>query len=363
MYTTSPHKQHMFEFNPQTADRLTDEQKPFFFSDFSMTRDDHMIEMVKQFPRAFRRAGSIAVEDLTVVVIKDVAQIIRKHPTVLILPDEKDPRGWGFACRYRSDVPWYVAALPGRFTNPTFRNYPVASLGHFKHLRNCPPLDQFISDGMWGIQQNKQPSWRPMANFLFCLSHYLLGDDLQNLSHALTSVNFFPVETDDSSLDWTLRCLTGGSVSNPNDNDAINEISCQIFKASPTSTHLAWEQIFHQDNEHTQVWVARSKYHPEDCNDPPTTLGVLVGGVNPINEEPQIHHLFVLPDERRRGIATSLVKRFMNQTGYTAVLVETKEGHRPQYEGCGFLAALKATIRHKKPSLSQWDLCRTFMNS
>lgn len=79
-----------------------------------------------------------------------------------------------------------------------------------------------------------------------------------------------------------------------------------------------WEQI--KKDKRCYLMIARSRLIPE--HEPgtrvglPTILGFIAGGTHPTAKVPHIFSVVVLPDERRTGIATDLVRRFFAHTAY-----------------------------------------------
>ena len=355
----------IFDFNSETASLLSVEQRELFLSPFSMSRNDYDISLFQNFGKVYRRAGKLAVREMTILVVRQMREELQKFPAVIAMPDDQDPSTWGFAFRYRADVPWYVACLAGCYQEASFGSYPVVQLMHTKDLMNWPPLDKFISDGLWGVQQNKTPNWNPLENFLFAISPYIRPNVIHDLKTSLRNVNFFPVETEEA-LDFQLE-----QDKSENAWEEIRAMSRSFFypMVDPGLQEF-WQKI--KEHPRTNVWVARSLLYPEiDPADEarervsgklkkrgePTILGFLVGGLHPVSEEPQIHGVCVLPDERRRGIATSLVRRFFAHTGYASACAGVYMGpHAYQYEGAALLKKLGGSVKTKGRFVWHWDL-------
>ncbi len=358
-------KMNKFDFSPETAHLLSEEQQKHFLAPFVSSQQDYNASLHQFFPKAYRKAGALAVQDISIVVMKDVQDQLRKYPSIMLIPDSESPRTWGYACRYRVDVPWYVAAISDKFIRPSFMSYPTVHLGFYNDLMDWPPLDKFLSDGMWGVLQNKQPTWTPLVNFIHTLSPYLRADNLRDLFNTLRETDFFPSEESIlANLDFTLE-----RDDTPETRQELKDLARTIFPVlhdPELSQH--WAKVF--ADPFTQVWLARSRFHPEaEPSDQltgflkmkpsvkPTILGFLIGGANPLNDQPQLHAVAVLPDERRRGIATSLVRRYFAQTGHTKLLACTQMGPIVnQYEGCGFLKSLGAEIVGKGSEVWRWNL-------
>jgi hypothetical protein len=354
----------IFDFNVETALLLSVEQKQLFLSPFVPTKEEYDVTLSENFGRVYRRAGKLAVRDMTILVVKQMPEELQKFPAIIAMPDDQDPSTWGFAFRYRADVPWYVVCLAGCYQEPCFGSYPIVQLLYSKDLISWPPLDRFISDGLWGIQQNKTPNWNPLDNFLYTISPYIRPNLIHDLQISLRNVNFFPVETE-GELEFKLE--------QDKSENAWEEIRAMarsfFYPMVDPGLQEFWQKV--KDHPRTQVWVARSLLYPEP--DPgekedrvsgklrkkpePTILGFIVGGLHPISEEPQIHGVCVLPDERRRGIATSLIKRFFSQTGYASAVAGVYMGpHAFQYEGAALLKKLGGTVKTKGRFVWHWEL-------
>ena len=269
-------------------------------------------------------------------------------------PVGSDSSTWGYACRFRLDVPWYIAAVAGDYTKPTFQSYHVEKVGYYKYLKTFPALDTFLAAGMYGIRQNQESAnWRPSLNFLHGLRDYINHRDWAELANKILYTDFWPTNNSEyDRLEFTLERISA------QDAGALHEATGLCHSLSP-NLPLNLKNLIRQ--KETQVWVARSRHVPESILSPglsnhaasqsniqPTMLGVLVGGVTQYTDEPCLHLIAVVPDERRRGIASSLIKRFFSQTGYGSVIAKTRmSGDVLHYEAAGLFKSMQATVEKK----------------
>lgn len=354
----------MFHFSHQDASRLlTAEQQQQFFAPLAMSYDEYYASCMIQMPKAFRRAGKLAVSrGISIVVIRDIIEHLRKYPSIMVLPDHDDSSTWGYACRFRLDTPWYVAAVAGDYTRPTFQSYHVQKLGFFSNLMDWPPLDKFLVEGMYGVRQNQDSdNWRPALNFLHSLRNYLQPKDLAHISSQLLRTDFWPsIDEEESALEFTLERITAAQAGE------LHEMRGLCYTLHPRLLAVDLDRIL--KDKHTQVWVARSRYQPEPhssafknhaaclSNIASTMLGFLIGGCTEYTEEPCLHAVGVVPDERRRGIATSLIKRFFSQTGYGSAISCTQMREPAEYSCAGLFKSLNGTVETKGTSTWKWRI-------
>lgn len=354
----------LFCFNSEEAvNLLSAEQQKHFFSPLSMTYDEFYISCMQQMPKAFRRAGKLAVSrGISIIVIRDIIEHLRKYPSIMVLPDHEDSSTWGYACRFRLDTPWYVAAVAGDYNRPTFQSYHVQKLGFFNNLLEWPPLDSFLAKGLYSVRQNQDTSnWRPALNFLHSLLKYLKPDDWGRISNQLLRTDFWPsTDQEEAALEFTLERITASQA------EELHEMRGLCHTLHPRLRATDLDRIL--KCKHTQVWVARSRYQPEPYNPAfashvarlsnvsSTMLGFLIGGKTEYNEEPCLHALGVVPDERRRGIATSLLKRFFAQTGFGSLIACTHMKEPAQYECAGLFKSFQGTPEIKGTTVWKWQI-------
>lgn len=353
------------EFNPVIAKPyLLPEQEKHFFLPLNMSYDEYYARLMLELPKAFRRAGQQCVNrGISVIVLRDIIEYLRKYPMIMVMPESEDSSTWGYACRYRLDAPWYVAAVAGDYTKPTFQSYHVEKVAYYKNLRTFPPLDKFLATGMYGIRQNQEsPSWRPSLNFLHGLKDYILHRDWAELANRLLHTDFWPLDDGEyDQLEFTLERISVQDVG------ALHEATglCQSLLPSLPSD---LKKILCR--KETQIWAARSRHAPETILSPgltshaasqsnvkPTMLGVLIGGLTQYTDEPCLHTIVVVPDERRRGIASSLIKRFFSQTGYGSVIAKTRmSGDVLHYEAAGLFQSMQAIVEKKETVTWTWRI-------
>lgn len=361
------HQPKTFVFNSQTIQQfIPPEQRKLYLQPFDQDLACYSRMMEKYyFPASYRLVSKSLVRELSIVVIEDLPECLRRFPAMIINGDD---RAWGFGFRYRADVPWYVAAFGNGYAMSTLHSYPVIKLLHTKDLISWLPLERFVIEGLWCLQQDKQPDWNPLSNFLFGLNNYLRPELLCDLTLALKGTDFFSVPA-------------GAGLQEPLDFDLVADKSLEAwdevgkiaenFYCPYHNVELQdfWRKV--RENPKTQLWLAKSKLHPEPTRTgpmlssgefaeqilPPTTLGFLLGGLHPLNEEPTLYALAILPDERRRGIGTSLIRRFFSQTNYENCTAVTYFGpYEYHYEGAALLKKLGATVKTKGRFVWHWNL-------
>jgi GNAT superfamily N-acetyltransferase len=345
----------VFTFNSRTTSAFPVEQRQNCLAAFSMSYEAYYDLLHQSFTKVYRQARKNAVREVTMFVVENLAEDLRKFPVILATADRYDPSTWGYAFRYRADVPWYVVCLSGEYNEQLFNSYPIVRLLHTKDLINWGGLDTFITQGMWAVQQGKGPlsSWEPLNNFLYNLSSLVRPNLLTGLHEALSTVNFFQTQDDLGLEDLPFMMERGKSPA------AWGEVwqMCQSFFPlyCESDLHDFWAKV--RLDSRTQLWIARSRHQSEDLHVKPTMLGFLIGGLHPLTEDPHISAICVLPDERRQGIATSLVRRFFAQTGYHFAGVGTYMGpHYWQYEAAGFLKSLGAELQSKGKFIWSWQV-------
>jgi GNAT superfamily N-acetyltransferase len=117
-------------------------------------------------------------------------------------------------------------------------------------------------------------------------------------------------------------------------------VTVQQFLADEPACTTLWELVatqFRTRGKFLAVWpgVRYVAVHRDDAGDPDGFL--LVNA--PLNW--QIDYVVVRPNRRGHGIAGALVVETLNQAyrhGAPYVMLTSREGLRPFYEGCGFTA-------------------------
>ena len=121
-------------------------------------------------------------------------------------------------------------------------------------------------------------------------------------------------------------------------------------KQENTDNKLDWFTERANDDK-TVLIMARSREQGQ------MPLGYLLGGVDPKAHVPCIYSCAVLPDERRRGVATAMFKKFFAQTGYQNVaLCLYMKQPKPPYEAANFLKKWHAERYHAAGNFWYYDL-------
>lgn len=94
----------------------------------------------------------------------------------------------------------------------------------------------------------------------------------------------------------------------------------------------------------------------------PTLLGFLAGGVHPILRTHYVLGMGVVRDERRRGIGTALVRRFLTHTGArSAWAVLRKYPYEQPYEIGMFFSSLQGVVKDRHQNFWKFEIPNKFL--
>ena len=304
----------------------------------------------KALGKRMRQSERVMIDELTIFTLETIPAC-KDHAAFLYCTG--NAREWAFGFRYRTDVDWWLVIRAGKHLEPFFVNLPITLLLHTTELNHWRAASQFFSEMVWTYAVQTKASKEPLPAggqvFPF-LERMLKTDHLVPLYQALKNVNFYQVNTDE---DGNAELPENFSVAINNSRTAWNEAETMITNLYPAyfmagGTKYAaevWEN-FKKDGR-AVLLLARSFYQQDDVEDSePMILGFLAGGMHPVSDKPCIMAMAVLPDERRRGIGTALVRRFFAHTAYKEVIcsLHMKHGAEP-YEEAAFLTSLNGILK------------------
>jgi ribosomal protein S18 acetylase RimI-like enzyme len=223
-------------------------------------------------------------------------------------------------------------------------------------LKTWHTTAKFIAGLMWFLMRDhlchvNMQRGKPALDAIDFLSNYLSTEEITGLASSLPTVNFFQVTDQPSNLDYNIAF--NSSVETWTEIERMME---SFYPMAMKQLSQYWEKL--KVDKRTKVILARSTQLPVTeegvVSGPPTILGFLVGGIHPSTSVPCIFSVVILPDERRRGIGTTLVRRFFAQTGFSEAVANVvfKENEQPIEVG-QFLKKQGGTM-HGAPGKKFW---------
>ena len=269
-------------------------------------------------------------------------------------------QSWEIRFRYRTDVPWHIVIMPGEFTGEMLDDSPAILLFHAKKLRKLVTQGEFASGLMRLLMRILPPFWFPLESFVIHAMQYVKESEWKETHRALAQVDFFFKE-EPREYDYALERETSSAAWEECIN-ILTSLKPPAFRhaANNGKTLQFWNTIRYERG--TVLLCARSRIFPvpEEGESKlstaslPTILGFALAGIHPHHQSPWLYYAAVLPDERRRGIGTSLLKRLFAQTGWRELSTRLmfSEGYEP-FEAASFLKSMGAVIKSKEAHV--WD--------
>lgn len=336
---------------------------------FDRMNFENFCGLYQDFTKQFRAANRYMIDSFSIGVIQEAPRQFWLEHMLVVIPTEEgeSPTAWSVAFRFRRDRPWFAIlkfAEPfNRGRNPQtikdrqFGRHPCIEIAEVHCLTNRRALLPFIHEITQHCIQD-ETHWNILDAVLRKLSAITTPDIVTAIRQAMMEVEFFPVESQaDSSYQIDVA------------NDMLTWMEMNKSVTTFYSSFLTQDAVTVKLGPHTTLLSARSQLLPEDeSGNPsssvyPTGLGFLVGGIHPKCNRPWLHVITILPDERRRGMATQLLKFFLNRTKYEtlATTLFFSETCQP-YEAAAFLTSCGFVLKGMSTQaggLGQWHFLLT----
>lgn len=323
-----------------------------------------MLDMLtKSFGPQTKKAGKEYVSQYTLFVVAKMPLIYESIPDVhsqaTLLMTHAEPKKWAVLIKILADREWRVVMVPNAYDSMDYMGEPILPLTTRRVLINRPTVLDFYLHAVSELRVTMRQITNSLLEFIYTIDPD--PDFIKQLHDALSS-QFFPLESvvaTQSGQPPEIPLYTILQAAHPTQLSEVAQLmEANDPRANTEGRQQDWASIM---DGKQKVFVAYSYEAMRDSavtgTGPVPILGYMATS-SLVSVNPRLISIVVVPDERRRGMATAMLRRYFTQTGCKSLLVSVpkllqhgKHSEEP-YHLCIWLKKMGGIL--DKNSLNHW---------